>query len=96
MKLPLIKHLAPLIKNIKRSISDDCRAFSDDEIPGIQLTVGWNNETGEWDFQTGYNSYSGGAYFYPHWAVVGVYRRSNSNELARDIQNQLADLADWQ
>lgn len=91
MKLPLIKDLAKLVKNVKSYIADDYRAFEEDDIPGIQLTVGWNAETGEWDYQTGDNSFTGGAYHYPIWGVVGVYRRSNSLEIARDIRNQLAD-----
>lgn len=95
MKLPLIKDLVPLIKNIKKTISDEYRAFDEDGIPGIQLTVGACMNTGEWDYQTGDNSYSGAAYFYSDWAVVGVYRRSNSLEVARDIRQQLADAASF-
>lgn len=92
-KLPSIAELSALVRHVKAHISDDCLAFEDDEIPGIQLTIGWDHESGEWSYQTGDNSYTGGAYSYPHWGVVGVYRRSNSRELAKDIQNQLADLA---
>ena len=92
-KLPSIKELSALVRHVKAYISDECLAFEDDDKPGILLTVGWSAESGEWSYQTGDNSYTGGAYGYPHWAVVGVYRRSNSQELARDIQNQLADLA---
>jgi len=91
MKLPLIKDLLPLIKNVKSHIADDYRAFEGDDIPGIQLTVGWNQDSGEWDYQTGDNSYSGAAYHYPTWGVVGVYPRSNALEIARDIRQQLAD-----
>lgn len=95
MKLPLIKDLVPLIKSIKKQISDDFRAFDEDEIPGIQLTVGADMVTGEWDYQTGDNSYSGGAYHYKDWGVVGIYRNSNCLELARDIQNQLAEASSY-
>jgi hypothetical protein len=91
MKLPLIKDLTKLVKHVKSYIADDYRAFEEDETPGIQLTVGWNAETGEWGYQSGDNSYTGGAYHYPIWGVVGIYRRSNSLEIARDIRNQLAD-----
>jgi hypothetical protein len=94
MKLPTIKELSALIVHLKKYIYDDCIENGDDH-PSIYLTVGWSSETGEWSYQTGDNSYTGGAYHYPHWAVVNIYRRSNSKEIARDIQNQLADLADW-
>ncbi len=90
-KLPSLLELERLVKHIKSHIGDDYRAFEDDSLPGMQLTVAMN-DAGEWDYQTGDNSYSGAAYFFPHWAVVGVYRRSNSKEVARDIQSQLADL----
>jgi len=90
-KLPSITELSALVRHVKKYIGDDCLAFEDSEIPSIQLTVACNDK-GEWGYQTGDNSYSGAAYFYPHWAVVGVYRRSNSKEVARDLQNQLAEL----
>ena len=91
MKLPTIAELTELVKHIKTHIAEDYRAFEDDELPGIQLTVACN-DNGEWDYQTGDNSYSGSAYHYPHWAVVGVYRRSNSRDLAKDLEGQLAEL----
>lgn len=88
-KLPPLKSLMNIIKAIKGEILDEYQAFEGDETPGIQLTVGWSSENGEWSYQTGDNSYTGGAYHYPIWGVVGVYRRSNSRELAKDIQSQL-------
>jgi hypothetical protein len=95
MKLPLIKDLQALVKNVKSHIFEECRAFDEDDIPGMQLTVGWDQDSGEWDYQTGDNSYSGAAYHYPTWGVVGVYRRSNALEVARDIRQQLAEGAIW-
>jgi hypothetical protein len=89
-KLPTITKLSALVRHVKKSIGDEYRAFEEENIPGIQLTVACDDE-GSWDYQTGDNSYSGAAYFYPHWAVVGVYRRSNSKEVARDLQSQLSD-----
>jgi hypothetical protein len=103
LKLPTIKDLSALIRAVKATIRDDYRADEYDTVPGICLTVGWNDKegwhggvlvpAGEWSYQTGDNSYSGGAYGYPHWAVVSVYRRSDSRALAREIRSQLADLA---
>lgn len=101
MKLPLIKDLAELIKQLKPTIEDDYRAYEEIDPedagnpPSMLLTVGWSAESGEWSWQTGDNSCSGGAYFYPTWATVAIYRRSNSLELARDIRNQLSE-ATWQ
>jgi hypothetical protein len=95
-KLPTIKELASLVVSLKGDIQDDYRAYDgpdceEDSTPSMLLTVGANEE-GEWSYQTGDNSYSGGAYHYPHWAVVAIDRRSNSREIARDIQSQLAEL----
>ena len=86
-----------LVKAVKSDIADDYRAFDDDDLPGIQLTIGWSPDTGEWSFQTGDNSYMGSAYHYPLLAVVGVYRRSNSREVARELRDELDEQAwDWE
>jgi hypothetical protein len=86
-----LKEVYELVKDVKSDICNEYRAFDDDEIPGIQLTIG-ANESGEWSFQTGDNSYSGDAYHYPHWGVVGVYRNSNCMELAKELIEQIEDL----
>ena len=87
---PTIRELSALVKAVKSDICDDYRAFDDDEMPGIQLTVAMNDDK-EWNYQTGDNSYMGSCYHFPYWAVVGVYRNSNSVELAHEIQAELAD-----
>jgi len=92
-KLPRLSHLRSLFVDLKRHIDDDCRADEFDDVPGMCVTIGWNEQTGEWSYQTGDNSFTGSAYLYPHWAVVYLYRRSNSRDLAVDAINQLADLA---
>jgi len=89
--LPTIKELAELCKEIKRDIEDDFRAFEESDKPSIQLTIGWSAETGGWSYQTGDNSYMGSAYHYPIWAVTGIYRNSNCRELARELQDELAE-----
>jgi hypothetical protein len=94
-KLPTIKELAALVRAVKVGIEDEYRAFDGEDIPGTQLTIGWSPEDGDWDFQTGDNSYTGAAYPYPIWAVQGVYRRSNSREVARDLIAELEEQA-WQ
>lgn len=94
MRLPPLKDLAALVKSIKSDIEPEFRAFDEDDIPGIQLTVG-ASPNGDWDYQTGDNSYSGGAYFHPAWGVVGVYRRSNARDVARDLQNQIAEALEY-
>jgi hypothetical protein len=86
-----IRQLYPVILGIKRDISDEYRAFEGDEIPGIQVTVGFDHETGDWGFQTGDNSFVGSAYHYPIWGVAGVYRTSNCREVAREIIEEIRE-----
>lgn len=96
MKLHIQKtDLYDLCQHVQRDIDDDYRAFEDDDSPGIQLTVACNDNggiDGDWSYQTGDNSYTGGAYHYQHWAVIGVYRDSDPAELADEIITQLEDL----
>lgn len=94
-RLPLVRDLASLVRSIKPQITNECQAseFAEPgDPPSILLTVGWSDESGDWSYQTGDNSYSGAAYFYPHWATVAVCRRSDSVALARDIRQQLESL----
>jgi hypothetical protein len=88
-KLPTIKELSDLIKSIKPDICDEYKE-ADDDLPSISLTCGMNHQ-GAWSYQTGDNSYTGGAYGYPYWAVVSIFRRSNSRELAKEIREQWLD-----
>jgi hypothetical protein len=93
-----------LFKQLKGQIGDDYRASEDpdDNKPGMCVTIGFTpyrpeSETetereASWSYQTGDNSFSGGAYGHPHWAVVSLYRRSNSKQLAIDCADQICEL----
>ncbi len=83
-----IKEVRELLISLKSDICDDYRIADDEDLPGIMVTIGYS-PNGDWDYQTGDNSFTGGAYGHPHWAVVYLYRRSNSLELARDVIDQL-------
>jgi hypothetical protein len=91
--LPPVGELVSLIKSLKKDIRDDYRATDDpdDDKPGMCVTIGWT-PSGAWSYQTGDNSFTGGAYGHPHWAVVYIDRRSNSREVVKDIHDQLMDL----
>jgi len=84
MKTPTIKCLSAIIRALKPAICDDYREDPED-LPSIQLTIGCGPDG--WSWQSGYNSYSGGAYLHPHWGVGYVTRRCNSRALAREIIN---------
>jgi hypothetical protein len=84
-----------LLVGLKGQIGDEYRASEDDTLPGMQVTFGVSvSEDGElsWSYQTGDNSFSGGAYCHSNWAVISLYRKSNSRELAHDAIEQIADL----
>ncbi len=92
-RLPDWGELEDLVKACQGEIGDEYRASEDeeDDQPGMQLTVGWDGKR-SWSYQTGDNSFTGGAYSYPHWAVISVYRDSDAEDLASDIRDQLEEL----
>ena len=95
IRLPLIKDIRALLIDLKADIDDEYRAYDDcdvgDTTPSMLVTIG-ADDSGDWSWQTGDNSYSGGAYGYPHWALVTLTRRANCTELARDAVAQIAEL----
>ena len=58
----------------------------------LSLTIGASGESKRFGAQTGDNSYTGGAYGYPHWAVVDIYASDKPKDVARDIQSQISEL----
>lgn len=99
-KYPTKKEMYELIRDLKGDIMDDYRCTDqdmDDETPMMTVTIGLDPEDGSWGYQTGDNSYTGGAYGYHYWAVVDIHRRSNSSEVAREILDQFGELLwDWE
>lgn len=95
-KLPKIGELRALFVALKKDIRDDYRSdeFDESSTPSMDVTIG-ANERGEWNYQTGNNSFTGGAYSFPHWAVITLTRRSNSAELAREAVEQIAELQSY-
>ncbi len=92
----LVPQWTRLFKSLKQNIGDDYRASEDEDTPGMCVTIGFTPESEDklcsWHYQTGDNSFTGGAYGHPHWAVVSLYRRSNSRQLAEDCADQIAEL----
>lgn len=92
----LRKDIEQLLKRLKKEIGNEYRASEEDTLPSMLVTVGAAEPeiTGEdipWGYQTGDNSYTGGAYGFPHWAVIYLYRRSNCKALAADAVQELAE-----
>jgi hypothetical protein len=96
--LPKIQELARLLVALKANIGDEyrCTDDQDDDTPGMIVTIGWTPKTGEWNYQTGDNSFTGAAYGHRIWAVIYLYRDSNCRDLARDAQDELAEGNSWE
>lgn len=86
-----------LIARLIPDIGDDYRATDDpdDDEPGMCLTIGFTPETEDrdasWSYQTGDNSFTGGAYSHPHWAVVYLSRDSVPADVAEDAADQISE-----
>lgn len=92
----LKKEWRQLVAALKKEIQDDFRAHDDseDDTPSMLLTVGVTVQDGSisWGWQTGDNSFTGGAYGHPFWAVVTLTRTCNSKEIANEIADQILEL----
>lgn len=99
MKTKEIDSLVPkwrrLLISLKAQIGDEYRASEFEDKPGMCVTIGFTpsdeSKDASWSYQTGDNSYTGGAYGHANWAVISLYRRSNCTELAKEIADQLAE-----
>lgn len=87
----MVSDFLDILEALKPTIEDDFRAWEDDEDGDPSILVTFGSDGNEWSFQTGDNSYSGGAYFYPHWGVVALYRDSDCFSLALDAYDQIMD-----
>ena len=97
-KLPTIQSIRALLIALKPDIGDDfrCTDDRDDTTPGMLVTIGADGKgRASWSYQTGDNSFTGGAYGYPHWALVYLYRNSNCTELAKDAIDELHNSISW-
>lgn len=78
--------VAALIQDIGDEYRADC-LDGDDDVPSMCLTIG--ADANGWAYQTGDNSFTGGAYSYATWAVVALYRDSVPGDIATDIAREL-------
>lgn len=79
-----------LVWDLKRAFFDEEDEYVTETY--IDLTVGADQNG--WNYQTGDNSFTGGAYGYANWAVVTVFPDSVDELVAQDIVNQLLDVSD--
>lgn len=83
-----------LIANLFRGIQRNSINFQDPDTvrEGLDITLGTNGDGPEYGWQTGDNSFTGGAYGYRHWAVVTLFPTSDPAEVAREVFEQWEDL----
>lgn len=89
---------ARLLATLKTDIEDDYRATDDpdDETPAMCVTFGVtvaDDGNLSWSYQTGDNSYTGGAYGHPYWGVVTLTRESDCGELAMEAMEEAMEEA---
>lgn len=69
-----------------------CEVEDEDDTPYMDLTLAISEDGTEWSYQTGDNSYTGGAYILPHWAVTCVTEYTTAEELIEEVFSQWGDL----
>jgi hypothetical protein len=87
-----IADITRLVAALIPEIQDDYRTSPDDPTdsePGMLVTVGADNDG--WSYQTGDNSYAGGAYGYATWGLGYVYRDSVPADVAEEIASDLEE-----
>jgi len=69
-----------------------CEPEDESDAPYLELTIACSDDGQAWSYQTGDNSYTGGAYSLPHWAVTSIDLDTTMSELYAEIVSQLEEL----
>jgi hypothetical protein len=88
----LAKRLIPTIRD------EYCIEGQGDDTPMMQVTVGCECPSDcsmSWSYQTGDNSFTGGAYSYAHWGIAYLTRDSKPEDFAREVMASLEDNEDF-
>lgn len=89
--------MVALAKSLIPDIDDDYRIEGqgqDDDTPMMQVTVGCecpSDSSMSWSYQTGDNSFTGGAYSYAHWGIAYLTRDTKPEDFAREVMDSLED-----
>jgi hypothetical protein len=75
-----------------QSYLDESQSSEDLDQPDGQLTIGLNDKGDEWNYQTGDNSFTGGAYCFAHWAVVYFYKDTESEDLFEELTEEIENI----
>tara|TARA_R110000744_G_scaffold86236_2_gene168516 strand:+ start:1184 stop:1486 length:303 start_codon:yes stop_codon:yes gene_type:complete len=79
--------------NIKEFLTQNWKSFQSDavEYDGLDITFATNEKGDAWNYQTGDNSFTGGAYGLPHWAVTTIYKDDEVETILETIIDQLEE-----
>lgn len=74
--------------------SDEGYYFEPGELaPYVDATIGctfdFEEGTISWNYQTGDNSFTGGAYGHPEWFTTSLLSRSNCKDLTKDLIDEI-------
>ena len=81
--------MVSLATDLIPTIGDEYRSHEEATEPSMQVTIGADAEG--WSYQTGDNSYSGGAYSYATWAVTDLDRDTKPEAFADEVIDQLEE-----
>jgi hypothetical protein len=93
----LLADMAELARRLIPIIGDD-DSFGEDSAPSMQVTIGCECPSADsmsWSYQTGDNSYTGGAYGYAFWGIGYLYRDTDPADFARQIVSSLEEDQDF-
>lgn len=94
VKLPTKKSIRELVSTVRRTMLENPPMYWDVEREEYvtELTIGVDGNSRKFGYQTGDNSYTGGAYGYKHWAVLTVTNNMTLKEIVDDVFNQWYEL----
>ena len=95
LKNEIYSHLVALKKDEDwKRLRAEFKKYRDEETPHIQVTIGCTFDIDEgqisWNYQTGDNSSTGGAYDHPVWFTVYLTSRSNCAQEAKDVVDEIS------
>lgn len=90
-----LEQLTALIVELQSQIDDDYRSEGqDDDTPTMDITIGTTDGT-DYGWQTGDNSFTGGAYSHRFWFVYALTRECIPADVATDCINQFNNDMNW-
>ena len=78
--------IAAFLKLNWASLQEDAQEYD-----GLDITFAVDDDGSVWNYQTGDNSFTGGCYSLPHWAVATISRGEGVKGVIDEIIEQLEE-----